>query len=498
MIKRVMKFSYLLLAIIIFSCSLFFAKNNKDRKNDFSDNKSIKEYKITYLLSGFNEGLAWVETGFGSMGSYNVVLINKKGQVVYEVGYSKNIVITTPFVNGLSAVYYTDGSNANKSIQGFKIINKYGKVVYETSDLYFCGRTDDGIFISAQNQSGFSGVKWEIVTIDDKLNLTNTGIVVDETIIYNSFSDNFKNEKQKHQSNRIITFEKGVYYTEEWLININKGIAIQIPYENRFTYQFGSYCYFGNSNHDLSGRVVTEQLYIDAESIDDINGNSKQFLEKHTIMHIPKEWLNIGSKIDFLDFNNGTILVQKRNKNNNDFLNVKYDECLIYDLRENVVVSFPQLPEGASYGKFCDYSNGSIVAFLTGADKKGYVTVFDEKGKMLYEPVLIDEYPNYYLTREGYIGFNGYAFTHEGIITNSLGKYMQKGANLSDLNNGENFNYIYNSTNSLRVFISDGFIYYGTNDIKLLQSLDGKNIIKELTTTYDEKGNLIFDKNIIK
>ena len=79
----------------------------------------------------FSDGVAWCYTDKGSC------VINSKGEVVYWVDSEKYPykdglkLIMTPFRNGLSAVYYTDGKY---SCPGILIINSKGETVYESND----------------------------------------------------------------------------------------------------------------------------------------------------------------------------------------------------------------------------------------------------------------------------------------------------------------------------------------------------------------------------
>ena len=188
---------------------------------------------------GFSGGVAWTRVQNKETGERTVGLINTKGELLYLFDHSELVdrmgwstgskleyIITTPFINGLSAVYGYTGGDAQESAPGFVIVSENGEEVYTCldEDTYMCGQATDGSFIILRYDVGGFDTKaaYYFYTLGSDLILKKTGI-----------EHNSGYRTPTYQRYKYTALSDGVYYfSDRYLLNLNNSSWFKLDAAN--------------------------------------------------------------------------------------------------------------------------------------------------------------------------------------------------------------------------------------------------------------------------
>ena len=431
----------------------------------------IDGYTLSDMQGGFSEGLAWVYVIEDESSQEYLAVINQNSEIIYltDKKIDDYTVGTTPFINGLSAVFTHNHSNAEDSQQGFVIIDKNGCEVYEDNESYMCGVGKYGDFLIAKHESGFSGDTWFVYMLDSNLNLS------DPIEFHGKYGDS--DSTITYLANDLYEFEAGVFYRNQCVINFNYNYSGVMPEMSSCI--GGKYLVSGRY-----GNAIPVSAIANAASADEISN----ILENDEVYNcwIKDEYGFSESPDYYWDTDPATFTSEIYVEDG------EYYTANIYDADLNVIYTYPQLPEGAAYRMYEKPSNGYYVAYMEGVDRNIYTTAFNEQGTMEYDPVMISRFSHYTVSnilQDSLTSFAGYSITTEEIVDPS-GNIVNLGDDLTGLDIDEDFAF---KTSYLTVYISDGFIYYKNKEIRNLVSLDGTTEIYGLTASYNENGQLVFD-----
>ena len=438
---------------------------------------SLKSYQ-------FNNGISWVSMINSDTNTWATGLINEAGEVIYFVDQDRFAltdsaiagIITTPFINGLSCIYPYDSADAAYSLPGFIIVNQKGEEVYSCfdSNMYMCGQGDDGNYIILKHESGFAGDDWIFCTLNSSLKLTETGI---------KGSNDGHDRGQNNPG--LKTIAEGIYITNYNLLCIESGCRFRLNYNGALLTYVGhsdNYACFYYSNYNyLVPYDVLRTATSDRELLDIMQTNTecKKF-------DAANEY--IFNNYGFESWNHGSYLYAFGTR-----------QYLNYDTGDSI--TYPTFPDGVKYFRVDNFKGGYAALYLLGVDEKGYVTVIDESGEQLYDPVACKGFGIYnagdMLEATSY---NGYIFC-SWVDTSDNKSYMQIfdrsgqskkiGDNLEELSG----KYCY-SDFSFALNIGEDYIWvsgsaFGKN---AFVSLDGKTTIESVTASYNAAGDLLFSQ----
>lgn len=402
-----------------------------------------KEYTLscgTLKSQRFYGDVAWTGLEARETGEEAVGLINKRGEIIY---INENGESTTPFINGLSAVY-TD--------TGFVIVNADGQEVYTCTDerMTLLGQADDGTFIIEKHETGFDVNTRTFCILSSSLELEDTGIELEGIIL----SD----------INGIITIEDGVYLihtassisTFFSILNLNRKTYFDSYYDavsyrgrgddGKKIYMFVNACSYLVPSSILSEAVTADELIEMIENNDSCTSSEGIF----------RTWRG------------GTF----------------YYDGAYHDVYGNILLSMPEFPDGVSYEAVSDFCGGYAVLYLTGVDGGQYVTIIDESGNLQYDPIPCE---NHWGGLDDLAYYGGYIFD-DGVI-DPTGEHKNLGDDLSGLA-GANYIKSWWSGGSIR--IGGDFIWTPNKFV----SVDGSITIETATANYNENGELIYtDEN---
>ncbi|MBO4406912.1 MAG: hypothetical protein J5849_04360 [Clostridia bacterium] len=440
-------------------------------RNDDYDRFSLKS-------RGFKNGVAWACFTKSGDGKKEIGLINEAGEILYILDQNRLSLtntkicsfITTPFVNGLSCVYAYENGNAAYSLPGFIIVNQKGEEVYTCFDenVYVCGQASNGNILLLKNESGFDGERWLFYTLDTSLKLTDTGILGSEK------------GYDRAQSESLITIADGIYYLHGYLLFIDSGARF------RPTQQETNYDYIGKST-DYACFALGNNYYLVPF---DVLKTATSETELCALMKTNSRCVKINATNEN-KFNNYGFTFWRHG--------TAYDsESRWYtDLDTGKCIAYPSFHEGIYYFRIDSFRGGYAALYLVGADQNGYVTIIDESGNILYDPVRCKAF-NTYTGGDSLeaTSFNGYIFSSyfsddkwRMQITDRSGEHRTLGDDLTELA-GEFYHYDF----SFSINIGEKYIWVSGASFDFKDeyvSLDGKATIKKLTANYNADGKLI-------
>ena len=446
-------------------------------ENQELDIESTDTYKLSEGSSAFNnKGIAWARISEESTDEKTVALINTKGEIIYLLDKSKlndadDIIGTTPFVNGLSAIYEYDSSASGDSYPGFLIVNEQGEEVYSSSDenLYMCGQAEDGTFILAKHDSGFDRDLWYAYLLDTDLKLTKTKIELDEEVI-------------GQDGETIQALSDGIYYlpSSDSLLNVplKKCISLYTGeqyikiYGHDEKYAYLSYEYFCHFPiNQLKKAKSTKEIEKSISSVAISGYYDSTDNDSGVATYILKKW------------NKGSIYYSDRGKR-------RY-----IDIKGKDIFKFPTFSNDASIDDVDDFSGKYAAIYMTGADGNQYVSIVDGKGKMQYDPVQVSN--DTHCSYDGYVFFYSDSDGTYSVITPD-GSKKKIGDNLSGLKDGPIANSVSGSDSQHAVSniyygieIGGGYIFCSEKGYKYV-STDGKTTIDEVAANYNSDGNLVY------
>ncbi len=446
------------------------------------DNYVTETYALDKLRSGYSEGLAWANIR-DIYGNLKIAVINQNAEIIYMFDAPDNYtsIVTTPFTNGKSVVY----TQSNQTSQGFYIVDSNGDVVYSNDELYMCGAGEYGDYLVTRHESGFAGDIWYVHILDSDFNLSEPlESQVEKDIIYCDEDD-------------VVECQPGVFlirtlYCEVYNYVYDYASIIYMSHDcEAFLPEYLYWSEFSYVSHEISAYLVPYTLIANIRSEEEI-GNIRENSEVNRISIIPEDTGNPyfppEPEVPTGVWENTSIPTFYYER----LVNGEYWSYDVIDADSNVIFTYPQLPEGAKYFHYVAPYDGKYVVYMVGADGVGYTTLFDENGNMAYEPVEIPIFGQYSLpsiAESKLTAFAGYSITSEEIIVSPSGKLVNIGDDLTGMDTGESFSF---ESYDLKLYISEGYIYYDNIRYKTLMSLDGKKEINMLTATYDNNGRLVF------
>ena len=426
----------------------------------------------------FSEGVAWAsfyskDTNKGFLG-----LINEAGEVLYILDQSRfpadgltiGSIITTPFLNGLSCVYAHDTGNAAYSFPGFLIVNQKGEEVYSCFDenLYVLGQAGDGSYLLQKHVSGFSGDDWFFCTLDTSLKLTETEIKGSEK------------GYDRAQSQKLATLADGVFFINDHFLCLESGAWFK-PTQQKTNFSYigssDSYaCFFHAGNYYLIPVGLLKTATSESELCDLMENNPE-------CVRFDASDANVFNSYGFSGWRHGTSYGPEVRRYCN------------FDSGESI--TYPAFPEGTYYFGIDRFRGGYAALYLIGADENGYVTVIDEAGNVLYDPVLCKGF-SYYNGGDSLdaASYNGIIFCswygndswHMQIIDRA-GQEKRVGDDLSEL--AGSFSYW---NHSFAISIGEKYIWISGASFDFRAeyvSLDGSTRIRTVTAGYNSAGDLV-------
>ena len=448
-------------------------QENENTGVEVPDPLTTVERVETYALVGdgrieskqFSDGVAWATFRDSTTNEVTAGIINKEGELLYKFdntfGNPKDLIITTTFINGLSAAYRASWSAGHKSSPGFFILNAEGKEVYKCLDdnTYMCGQTSDGKFVVSKHDSGFSNDEWYFYILDETLELKETGI-----------AGSALNQETLPQFELVAD---GLYYypASGSMLNFNNGSW----------YAASPYVYYNGSNGEVAF------MHHDRNAI---KGNIPLVLLNEVESTEELEQLVKGDSCVKLQGYSQVVLSDKyiqKAWHNGSFLHTTHAGTPIeyIDIYGNKLLDFHLFPDGVSYIKVDDFSGGYCALYLIGVDKKPYVTIIDESGAVQYDPVQVQGFSES-------CSLNGYIFLYVNNekrleIVGTNGQFMEFGDDFSDLDGDK-----YSVSDRFSLAIGDGYMYVDTHDgTPGYYSLDGSTSIKGVVAKYNERGQLL-------
>lgn len=444
------------------------------------------------LIDGqaFKDGIAWVTIKKDTDNEKHTALVNAKGEVLY---FADNTILleekddriaTTPFVNGLSAVYTTKSTGLSQysSNHGFVIINTTGEEVYKCTDenMYMCGLANNGMFVVVKHDSGFDHDSWFVYTIEKDLKLHETKIQVDGSLRHC--------HDIKALSNELLYFVDCYGYlnlkTCSWITGSTNKMAITVLDEN--------YAISGNGKEyviieDLGNYyLVPIQLLFDITKYDDIKSALKNSSSTYLLTNGAEG--GIINNDDSISFNKWGFSLWNGGSFYREYSKDKKLQFDYLDTNGKKLLTFPEFPDGVKYESFDDFSGDYAAIYLTGVDGNSYVSIIDSNGKTQYEPIEIKENFWYGCSCNGYVFLYYYNSDNKEIeIISPDGTSMHLGEDLSGLGK-ETLTH----TKNYKLYISDGFIYFSDKGVTKYTSIDGKTTLDEFTANYNSSNALIF------
>ena len=446
-------------------------------ENDSTIVVSTEEYSITYRNSGSldshafnNDGIAWATITKEKTNETKLALINTNREIIYfqDMDLFNNSCNTTPFFNGISAVYPTN-INGNPS-SGFIIVDKTGKEVfsYIDEDMVLCGDDNEGCFYVAKHDSGFDHDNWSLGTVDSQG-------YKDLEIIVPEIASQYYNETIKLKDGLVYFCDSCSYLnlnTKSWiedgptLLGVHGNYAIidsyMIPIET------------------LSNISKADDIRAALKSDSTLRVDGKDgFLESNENISIDK-WY-------YSSWNNGSFYRKYWRTENGVNKELHYDYV---DTNGKVIFEYPRFADGIKYLKIDDFSGNYSAVYIKGVDGKRYVTLVDDKGQQQYEPVelecgLSDE--------DTSCSCNGYIFAYsindrQIEIISPDGMHLNLGDNMPELKGGS---CIYKERFSLA--IGGNYMFVNKNDGNYkYYSIDGNQSFDKVSANFNSKKELVY------
>ena len=426
----------------------------------------------------FHDGIAWATMAKKDAKGLYIGLINEAGEILYLMDQSHPLlanpsiegIIATPFINGLSCVYTYESGDSRYTLPGFIIVDQNGKEVYTCFDdnMYMCGQAEDGNFIILKHESGFSADEWIFYVLDLSLTLKETKISTTE------FGYGFA------QSMGLKTITDGVYLmgnhilcleTESFYKPLTKNANhTYVGHGDRyacFLYDFNYYLVpFSLLKTAASGEELYDLMTSSAEC------RAFDSIDEYTLINYGFETRRHG-------------------------IAYSPERCRYLDLDTGDVMQYPAFSENNYYFGIDSFRGGYAALYLIGADEKGYVTIIDEAGNVMYDPVFCHGFNTYTggdsLYATSYNGFIFCAWSKDGWhmqIIDRSGKEKKIGDDLSEL--AGSFTY---SDFSFNISIGERYIWISGAPFDFRDeyvSLDGKTVLDTVVANYNDAGELVY------
>lgn len=434
----------------------------------------IPFHSTNYYLDGrvFNDGVAWASLRSKDNGKTKLGLINTQGEVFFFLDENRfegkaEDLIATPFINGIAAVYDHgfSGGNHVDAHPGFVIVDREGNILLDNNDdsLYICGQTTDGEFILARHDAGFSGDNWYISLMDSSLNITDTDITCPKSIIH-----------QRSSRSRFLRITDGLYYDDDnrSILNFVNNCYYDMSLSLVYLGEYSAYAIIGNVRRPQTYLMPVEKLLLATSEDQIINmlDNDESCIKY--AYHLE----SIGAAKDNYYYSSF--------KGMSMYHTTSSDIPIDYlDAFGNTIFSFPVFPEGVKYKKVGSFSGGLAAIFVTGADKKPYVTVIDENGQIQYDPVRCpysyDD--NKISSYNGYVIFDEYQGSPVTII-DPTGKTLKLGDALAIPADSKCY------CTSPKFAIGGGYMFFGN----AYYALDGSRSFDTIVAKYNENEKLVY------
>ena len=435
----------------------------------------------TYSLPSrnFYDGVAWVTMKKAGTNEEHVGLINESGEIIYFVNQDQFAItntkiagfITTPFINGLSAIYAYQSGNAADSLPGFILLNSKGEEVYTCSDenVYMIGQAPNGNYILLYHDSGFDHDDWKIQILDSSLRLVDTNIIGNSSI--------------RSQVHPVVFITDGVYILDnQYFLNTWLNAFFDVKnYVAAYNGTSDKYTCFGTNSQTY---IIPNEMLVGCSSADVIRSMATNSDESQMLVG---SYDGIFSIQSFKPWKSGSFYHEARNTRE------------YIDVNGNVIMSYPTFLENVEYFSIDDFAGGYSAIYLIGADGDGYITVVNEAGDLQYEPIHCDGFNQYtFKDQLNAMSYNGYIFcqlysktdnTASMMIVDPQGHQKQIGDDLTGLAGS-----FYCSCSSFAMNIGKSYIWisgsaFGQN---AYVSLDGTRTISTVTASYNAAGDLVY------
>ena len=431
----------------------------------------------------FEDGVAWVTVATDDRIAGDVALINSLGEILYFKADNNEdeSLMTTPFCNGLAAVYYTN--ERYQSTPEFVIVNTSGKEVYSSSDenTFLSGCDANGNFYITKHDSGFDHDSYFLYVFDSNLDFRELNIEVT-----NDFSKRF--------SSTIGISDDLLYFSDYYgYLNLKKK------------------CWFSGGISDMAATASNGKTTV-IENRGEYYLVSSDFLGDVTSLEDIGSLLNKGRSINVSTINQRNDIVKTDDSLNiirwyysswregsfyreycrkEDQYRVRYREYL--DTDGNVIFEFPTFADGVEYTGIDDFSGDYAAIYLKGVDGNQYVSIVDGNGKAQYDPIQIDG--------DEWFSCGGYIFVYLksddsfDIITPE-GTHKKLGDDLSGI---EKAKVIHTGKyGRFKIAVGAGYVYYckiadtfSGRRKSTYFSVDGSQQISELTANYNSDDSLV-------
>ena len=237
---------------------------------------------------------------------------------------------------------YAVFASSNAENEGFLILDKDGNITYNSNDhddktfLHYLGRSEtDDIFLVYKQESSFAEDSNKIIAID------HTGKVIKEIDTHG----------KKIKAEKFVDLGKGILFSSGLNSIINTA----------------NWAYISDFNADMNGVKVAEGYLIAAYELVKLDKLTSQSSYESNRARNEAEF-SIWNMSEGKSYYNG-----------------KY-----YDINGKVVLT-PDIPEKVKLIGATEFKGGSAFLHMEGADKHSYVAAINEKGKFVFDPIMIEE-----------------------------------------------------------------------------------------------------------
>lgn len=384
-----------------------------------TDTYQLARYFIIDESHIFNdEGVAWaILEDPQSSDDTMLGLINTEGEILYladpaDYGAQKaSDVTTSPFVDGLSAIYMPGSST-------FTIVDEQGAVRYDNDDesLLMVTPTEDGTFLVLRHDSGFEHDGYVICVLDSDLELHDTGVADDGTL----------------PDMEITTLADGIYAVSASTmqigryLDVNKGVIGWLPHIVSGSNE--DYLFSGNFAIPIDDLENANGLIEDWSAYEVSNEEIERLASSGPSVTYPE----FGDEVSYLKvdpFSGGYSAIYLRGADSKQYVTVidesgttQYDPmALPYELSNKNYYTLHTFDDNAKScnGYIFDYNtdDGSIYTYPTADDARGLIIIAPDGSEKELGDALPGLDDAYFLCSEEIVKLaigNGY------ILTNSI------------------------------------------------------------------------------
>lgn len=419
----------------------------------------------------FYEDIAWANLRRESSNDEITAVINTNGECLYiaDDRFPENAELeTTPFINGLSAVY---PRHSNDVVDyGFIIVNTQGQEVYSSFDenTYFCGQADNGLFFIIKHDYNYDHDNWYFCTLDKDLTLKETPVQTTQQTTF-------------ERANISYITDDMYYFDTDDILNFNTDSFFSCWDPNRNIVHYAGH---NNQYAFINNSYLPLELFKTADSSEKI---IQELLTDSSVVHydetsLPEEKRTY-SKITMKPWHDGSIFREYTGDNTSQV----YDYV---DLSGNQILVYPDYIDSQNTNLIEDFSGDYSAVYFEGVDNNYYVCLIDETGQVQYEPIQIKGLSLGYQQ----CSCNGYVFLHtgkEGIydIIAPDGSHIKLGDNFTGLKDQS----IVYFDNGFTLVVGNGYIFCNAiNYDYSYAAIDGSKTITSVTASYNSKGELIY------